>query len=295
MHQYQTGVPAGGLRCFRKPPEQFYQDSHTIAMEGEGGAGATEAAGGRGAGPIGVSPIAANAITGFSLILDSTGQFATSSQVVGKIFSASYAPPTSWTLFVAIGDMGTAFTDATSRPSPNFTNLASGAIGGLVLVPGLYKWTSTVTATSNITISGAATDTWIFQVTGTLNVAANAKMLLAGGALAKNIVWVVTGAITAGARSQLEGVILGRTSISVLTGATAHGRLLSQTSVMLQRHSPSYYCRIPSRKSKAPPVGTFYTGNISGHVGPSARPAPGRGNLRFRLNTNDELDTCDLL
>ncbi|KAJ7436597.1 putative aspartic endopeptidase [Mycena latifolia] len=27
MHQYQTGVPAGGLRCFRKPPEQFYQDS----------------------------------------------------------------------------------------------------------------------------------------------------------------------------------------------------------------------------------------------------------------------------
>ncbi|KAJ7490823.1 antifreeze protein [Mycena latifolia] len=186
-------------------------------------------------GPIGVSPIAANAITGFSLILDSTGQFATSSQVVGKIFSASYAPPTSWTLFVAIGDMGTAFTDATSRPSPNFTNLASGAIGGLVLVPGLYKWTSTVTAASNITISGAATDTWIFQVTGSLNVAANAKMLLAGGALAKNIVWVVTGAVTAGARSQLEGVILGRTSISVLTGATAHGRLLSQTSVMLQR------------------------------------------------------------
>ncbi|KAJ7490825.1 antifreeze protein [Mycena latifolia] len=171
----------------------------------------------------------------FSLILDSTGQFATSSQVVGKIFSASYAPPTPFTLTVTIGDMGTAVTDAINRPSPNFTNLASGAIGGLVLVPGLYKWTSAVTAASNITISGAATDTWIFQVTGTLNVAANAKMLLAGGALAKNIVWVVTGAVTAGARSQLEGVILGRTSITLLTGATAHGRLLSQGSVLLQQ------------------------------------------------------------
>ncbi|KAJ7476214.1 antifreeze protein [Mycena latifolia] len=186
-------------------------------------------------GDIAVSPIAANAITGFSLILDGTGQFATSSQVVGKIFAASYAAPTPSTLTVAIGDLGTAFTDANSRPSPNFTNLAIGAIGGLVLAPGLYKWTSAVTAASNVTISGGATDTWIFQVTGTLNVATNAKINLAGGALAKNIVWVVTGAVTAAAHSQLQGVIIGKTSITLQTGATAHGRLLAQTSVALQQ------------------------------------------------------------
>ncbi|KAJ7625175.1 antifreeze protein, partial [Mycena rosella] len=186
-------------------------------------------------GAVAVSPIAANAITGFSLILDSTGQFSTSTQVVGKIFAASYAIPTPATLTVAVGDMGTAFNDATARPSPNFTNLATGAIGGLVLVPGLYKWTSAVTVGSNITISGTASDTWIFQVTGTLSVVANAKMVLTGGAVATNIVWVVTGAVTAAAGSHLEGVVLGKTSITLQTGATANSRLLAQTAVALQK------------------------------------------------------------
>jgi len=186
-------------------------------------------------GAVAVSPIAANAITGFSLILDSTGQFATSSQVVGKIFAASFTTPTPSTLTVAIGDMGTAFTDATGRPSPNFTNLATGAIGGLVLVPGLYKWTSAVTVGSNVTISGTASDTWIFQVSGTLSVVANAKIVLTGGAVATNIVWVVTGTVTAAAGSHLEGVVLGKTSITLQTGATANSRLLAQTFVALQK------------------------------------------------------------
>ncbi|KAJ6570984.1 antifreeze protein [Mycena vulgaris] len=188
-------------------------------------------------GAVAVSPIAAPALTGFSLILDSTGQFATSSQVTGKIFAASYAAPTPSTLSIAVGDMGTAFTDANSRPSPNFVNLATGAIGGLVLVPGLYKWTSAVAIASNTTLSGSATDTWIFQVAGTLNIATNAQIILAGGALAKNIVWVVTGAITAAPRSHLAGVILGKTSVQLQTNAVVTGRLLLQTSVSLQQLS----------------------------------------------------------
>ncbi|KAJ7458596.1 antifreeze protein [Mycena latifolia] len=186
-------------------------------------------------GNVAVSPIAAVALTGFSLTVDSTGQFSTSSQVVGKLFAASYAVPTPATLTTAIGDLGTAFTDATGRVNPNFNNLASGAIGGLVLGPGLYKWSSAVTIGSDVTIAGGATDTWIFQVTGTLTVAAAKKMTLAGGALASNIVWVVTGAVTAGAGAHLEGVILGKTSITLQTGTTANSRLLAQTFVALQK------------------------------------------------------------
>ncbi|KAJ6616253.1 antifreeze protein [Mycena sp. CBHHK59/15] len=187
------------------------------------------------AGSVAVSPIAATALTGFSLTLDSTGQFATSSQVVGQLFAASYAAPTPSTLTVAIGDMGTAFTDATGRPNPDFTNLANGAIGGLTLAPGLYKWSSAVSIDSDVTISGSSTDTWIFQVTGTFTIATGNKMVLVGGALPENIVWVVTGAITASAGSHLEGVILGKTSITLQTGATANSRLLAQTAVALQK------------------------------------------------------------
>ncbi|KAJ7693282.1 antifreeze protein [Mycena olivaceomarginata] len=139
--------------------------------------------------------------------------------VVGKVFAASYAPTTPATLSVAVGDMGTAFTDATGRVSPNFMNLGSGAIGGLVLTPGLYKWTSAV-------YHWKQSDTWIFQVTGTLSIGAGQKVVLAGGALSSNIVWVVTGAVSAAAGAHLEGVILGQTSITLLTGATANSRLL---------------------------------------------------------------------
>ncbi|KAJ7447644.1 antifreeze protein [Mycena latifolia] len=186
-------------------------------------------------GNVAVSPIAAVALTGFSLTVDSTNQFSTSSQVTGKLFAASYAVPTPATLTAAIGDMGTAFTDATGRVNPNFNNLASGAIGGLILAPGLYKWSTAVTIGSDVTIAGGATDTWIFQVTGTMTIAAAKKMVLAGGALASNIVWVVTGSVTAGAGSHIEGVILGKTSITLQTGTTANSRLLAQTFVALQK------------------------------------------------------------
>jgi len=188
-------------------------------------------------GDIAVSPISADpGLSGFgALILDPSGQFSTSSEVVGKLFAANYASPTPGILTVAIGDLGTAIADAIGRGSPNFTNLASGAIGGLTLTPGLYKWTSAVTIGSDITISGGATDTWIFQVTGTLSIASTHKMVLAGGALSSNIVWVVTGAVTAASGSHLEGVILGETAITLQNGTTANSRLLSQTSVSLQQ------------------------------------------------------------
>jgi hypothetical protein len=64
----------------------------------------------------------------------------------------------------------------------------------------------------------------------------NAKhVTLAGGALARNIVWVVAGAITVGSSSQFEGILLGSTGITFQTGSSITGRLLSQTAVALQQ------------------------------------------------------------
>ncbi|KAJ7273889.1 antifreeze protein [Mycena rebaudengoi] len=184
-------------------------------------------------GDIGVSPIAATGFTGFSLTLDPTGTFSTSTQVVGKLYAASYNAPTPAKLTVAIGDMVTAFNDANGRTPPDFTPI--GNIGGMTLTPGLYKWTGAVSATSDFTVSGTSTDTWIFQVASTLNISAGKKAILAGGALKSNIVWVVSGSVTVAAGAHLEGVILGKTSVSFLTGASLNGRILAQTSVALQK------------------------------------------------------------
>ena len=57
-------------------------------------------------GNLGVSPMAATFITGFSLIADSTNVFSTSAQVTGKVYAADYAVPTPSNLTTAIGDMG---------------------------------------------------------------------------------------------------------------------------------------------------------------------------------------------
>ncbi|KAJ7476213.1 antifreeze protein [Mycena latifolia] len=168
-------------------------------------------------GSVAVSPVAGTALTGFSFTLDSTGQFSTSSQVVGKLFAA---------------DTGTAYTDAIGRPTPDFLNLGAGSIGGRILTPGLYNWGSVVTIDSDITIAGGATDR-------TLNIGTGVKMTLTGGALAKNVVWVATGAITAGTTSHFAGVVLGKTGITLQTGATAQGRLLAQTLVALQKSTVS--------------------------------------------------------
>ncbi|KAF8801218.1 antifreeze protein [Phlegmacium glaucopus] len=186
-------------------------------------------------GDIGVSPVSSTALTGFSLTLDPSGTFSTSPQVTGKLFAASYTSPTPSQLTTAISDMQTAFTDASGRVNPNFVNLLSGNIGGLILVPGLYKWSSSVSAASGFTISGSATDTWIFQIAGTLGLANGVQTTLLGGAKASNIIWVVSNDVTLGVGSHLEGVVLGKTAITLETGTSVNGRLLSQTNVALQQ------------------------------------------------------------
>ena len=184
-------------------------------------------------GDIGVSPIDSTAITGFGLILDASNQFATSSLVVGKVYAADYAPPTPANMTTAISDMETAFTDAAGRTLPDFTELGSGDISGMTLVPGLYKWGTGVLITSGVTLSGGANDVWIFQIAQNLTVANGAIVTLSGGAQAKNVFWQVSGKVTLGTTADFKGIILSQTMISLDTGAVMNGRALAQTMVTL--------------------------------------------------------------
>lgn len=180
-------------------------------------------------GDLGLSPAAASYITG--LDLTKAGTKWTSAQVIGSVFAADNDPPTPINLTTAVEDMQAAYTDAAGRVSPSFVNLGEGAIGGLTLAPGLYKWNTTVTIPADVTIAGEAEAVWIFQITGDLEMSAGQKMILGGGAQADNIVWQVAGEVDLGATSHAEGNILAKTAITVETGASVHGRLFAQTSV----------------------------------------------------------------
>ncbi|RDB25471.1 hypothetical protein Hypma_007823 [Hypsizygus marmoreus] len=185
-------------------------------------------------GNIGLSPSAATFITGFSLIQDSTNVFASSTQVVGKLFASNYAVPTPSNLITAISDVNTAYLDASGRPNPDFLNLGAGSIGGLVLGPGLYKWTTDVRVLTDVTLRGSSTDVWIFQISGTLAVAGAKKVILVGG-LAKNVFWQVAGGATIGPGGHFEGILLSKTTAVLQTGASMNGRILAQTAVTFQK------------------------------------------------------------
>jgi len=187
-------------------------------------------------GNLGVSPIDSTAITGFSLVLDGSGAFSTSSQVTGKLYAADYAVPSPANLTTAVSDMQTAYTDAAGRTLPDHTELGSGDIGGMTLYPGLYKWSTDVTIPTDVSLSGGPNDVWIFQIAGNLSIAGATSVLLSGGAQARNIFWQVAGGVGAdlGTTSQFEGTILTQTAINLLTGASIKGRLLAQTAVTLE-------------------------------------------------------------
>ncbi|TVQ08557.1 MAG: DUF3494 domain-containing protein [Bacteroidetes bacterium] len=186
-------------------------------------------------GDLGLSPAATSYITGFALT-NETG-YASSSQVDGRIYAADMADPAPANLTTAVANMITAYDDAAGRTAPHFIELNTGNIGGKTLVPGLYKWTNTVTVPTSIILSGGADDVWIFQIAEDLTVSNNVAVVLVGGAKAKNIFWQVAGKATFGANSHFEGIVLSKTGISFQTGATFNGRALAQTSVILDQNT----------------------------------------------------------
>ncbi|MBI5386953.1 MAG: DUF3494 domain-containing protein [Verrucomicrobia bacterium] len=190
-------------------------------------------------GNMGVSPIDSTAITGFSLIMDSTGQFSTSAQVTGQVYAPDYASPTPAHLTTAIGDMETAYTDAAGRSLPDFTELGSGDIGGRTLAPGLYKWGTGVTIPTDVTLAGGPNDVWIFQIAGNLTIAGSKSVILSGGSQAGNIFWQVSGGVGVdlSTTSHFEGIILSQAGINLQNGASINGRLLAQTAVTLGANS----------------------------------------------------------
>jgi hypothetical protein len=187
-------------------------------------------------GDIAVSPIAASAITGFDLIMDSLGVFSTASQVTGKVYAADYASPTPVELTTAVSDMETAYTDAAGRPNTDAkkVNPGDGEIGSQTLTPGVYTFDKEISIGLDMTFSGTSTDVFIIQTTGNLLQAANTKVILEGGAQAKNIFWQIAGQVTVGAGAHLQGVLLVKTAVTFNTGSSLDGRVLAQTACNLQ-------------------------------------------------------------
>jgi hypothetical protein len=190
------------------------------------GAAITSTGGGIINGDVGASPITGGAIG------------VTAAQVFGTIYTVDAAgPPGSvmnpTLLNIAKGDLTTAFNDARDRepvPSGNFRNPGAGNIGGMTLPPGLYKFDATASITgSDVTLQGGPDDVWIFQVASDLQVGTSIRVLLAGGAVARNVFWQVGSIATIGTFAEFKGTILASQSIVMGTSSKLDGRALAFT------------------------------------------------------------------
>jgi hypothetical protein len=190
-----------------------------------------------------VFPSAINGDVGASPITGAAIHLKCSEIKTGTVYSVDAAGPlpcrvTDPSLLTkAVGDMQIAYTNAAGRKHPNFINRGAGKIGGLTLVPGLYKWTTGVSISKNVTLSGGGNAVWIFQIAGPLTQANATSVILKGGALPKNVFWQTSGTVAIGTTAHFNGVVLAKTMIVLKTGASANGRLLSQTAVSLQKNA----------------------------------------------------------
>jgi hypothetical protein len=185
-------------------------------------------------GDIGVSPIAATAMTGFDFtpgLLSSTSPL-----ITGEAFAANYAVPTPAILTTAVGDMMIAYTDAAGRTpgvGPKL-NYQGGLLDEISLTPGVYTFGTDAQITGNIYFRGTADDIFIIQISKNLLVSENFSVILEGGAQANNIFWQVAGYVSVGAGAHMEGTILAATQVTFITGSSINGRVLTMTACALQ-------------------------------------------------------------
>ena len=190
------------------------------------------------------SNVPTSAVTGDVGLSPATGAGIglTCAQVTGAVYSVDAAGPLPCVLVdptrltAAIGDKNLAYTDAAGRAA-DVTELGGGNIGGLNLGPGTYKWSSSVLIPTNLTLTGGPNDVWIFQIAQGISVSSGAQVILAGGALAKNVFWQTFAAADIGTTVKFSGIILSQTAINMKTGASINGRLLAGTAVTLEQNT----------------------------------------------------------
>jgi hypothetical protein len=118
----------------------------------------------------------------------------------------------------------------TSTRTPQISMSAD--IGGQVLTPGYYKAASSLAITGTVTLDAQGNPNALFILqspSSTLTTASNAVVLLANGAQAGNVFWVVGSSATLGIGTTFVGTILAQASITVNGTGTDNGRLLANT------------------------------------------------------------------
>ena len=149
---------------------------------------------------------------------------------------------------ITLSDSGGGASPATAQSdaSTAYTSLAGhggyviipSALDGQTLTAGYYNFTSgaatlAASGAGTLTLSGSATDVFVIKTATTLTTGAGGTptITLAGGALAKNVYWIVgsSATINSGFTGTFQGNIIAQASITDTLGGTVNGSMIALT------------------------------------------------------------------
>ncbi len=105
----------------------------------------------------------------------------------------------------------------------------------LELTPHVYLLNSATVFTGNVYLNalGNANAVFVIKVTGALSTGTYSKVILTNGAQAKNVYWVVSGAVEINDYSEFAGVVVvDNGAINIMTGTTLLGRALTTSGAL---------------------------------------------------------------
>jgi len=126
-------------------------------------------------------------------------------------------------------DLNDAIIAASPAQLPGGIN-AGAELGGQTLAAGVYVSPSGAydITSVDLTLHGGPNDVWVFQMASTLTVGVGRRVILTGGAQARNIFWQVGSSATLGTSSVFKGTIMAYASITMNASSTIDGRALAQ-------------------------------------------------------------------
>lgn len=163
----------------------------------------------------------------------------------GVITHTGCSSPTPAIVSQAFSDFASAMSFAESQ-TPISTDLWGGALGGKTLsTPGVYKWTTSIGISATFTISGSSSDYYILLITGGNFQVINAQVILTGGIVPSNVVFVVSqgGAsmTVGGSTAAFNGVALvGNGGINLNAAPHVTGRLCTTGIIHLNNPVVTY-------------------------------------------------------
>jgi len=134
--------------------------------------------------------------------------------------------------------------------SPANTFAGVKELAGLNLVPGVYCATSFHLTNGTLTLTGGASDTWIFK--------SQSDLIITGGAASKvnspscNVWWTVVSSASFDANSSLVGNILAASSVTFAAGASLTGRALAKTALVSLSSNSISACAITPTPTPTP-------------------------------------------